>query len=66
MKLESIFFTVGLNAEQIRAATAGASRPVISRVVITPENHRPICKVCGRPVGKWSCWPGPSVRDGRR
>jgi hypothetical protein len=63
MKLESIFFTVGLNAEQIRALTGGNREPLIPRVVITPENKRPICKVCGRPVGKWSCWPGPSIRS---
>jgi hypothetical protein len=66
MKLAALFTMVGLNVDQIRAATAGASRPVIPRVVVTPESNRPTCLVCGRPVGKWSCWPGPSVRDSRR
>jgi hypothetical protein len=63
MKLAAIFMTIGLNAEQIRAAT-GASVPVKRTPIIDPAKPRPICLVCARPVGKWTCWPGPSAKGG--
>lgn len=68
MKLEAIYEFVGLSVEQIREAARKASTPrgpVEPTVTPTPESARPICKVCGRPVGKWTCWPGPSVRMNR-
>jgi hypothetical protein len=55
MTNEQIFDAVGLNADQIRALTTGAApaRPVIVRM--PEEITRPICKVCGRPVGLKTC-----------
>src|SRR5215471_1995744 len=59
MKLHEIFEMVGLDAEGIRAATAGASIPSLE-VVATPESsekQRPLCPACHRPIGTRTCVP---------
>jgi DNA-directed RNA polymerase subunit N (RpoN/RPB10) len=54
---EQIFAEIGLDRDGIRRAVGGASvaRPVIVR--LPEEIQRPICLVCGRPVGKKTCVP---------
>jgi len=67
---ELIFAEIGLDAEGIRRAVRGVARvPVI--VKLPDDIQRPICLVCGRPVGKKTCiptiqsWPPPLSPDER-
>ena len=53
-KLTALFDSIGTNPDEIRALAAGRY-PTPMRVVLPPDVHRPICVICGRPVGLKTC-----------
>jgi hypothetical protein len=53
MTNEQIFELIGMNADQIRAVTT--AQPIEPVAILKDETTRPICKVCGHVIGKYTC-----------
>jgi hypothetical protein len=65
MKLAEIFETVGLNAEEIRAAVAGVSVPALRPVEDRPDDRpRPTCLYCGKRIGRCISGRRPATGQG--